>query len=56
MSIGNAPAFSLAVGGADLEVAKAHQAWRYGIRMNIEKEKQLVEWLEKIYNWIKEEI
>lgn len=55
-SIGNAPAFSLAVGGADLEVAKAHQAWRYGIRMNADKEKELVEWLEKIYNWVKEEI
>ena len=55
-SIGNAPAFSLAGGGADLEVAKAHQAWRYGIRMNADKEKELVEWLEKIYNWIKEEI
>jgi hypothetical protein len=55
-SIGNAPAFSLARGGADLEVAKAHQAWRYGIRMNADKEKELVEWLEKIYNWIKEVI
>ena len=55
-SIGNAPAFSLAGGGADLEVAKAHQAWRYGIRMNADKEKELVEWLEKIYNWIKEVI
>ncbi|UNU22426.1 hypothetical protein D0A34_23090 [Microcoleus vaginatus PCC 9802] len=55
-TIGYAPAFSLAVGGSDLEVAKAHQVWRYGIGMNVEKEKQLVEWLEKIYNWIKEEI
>jgi len=55
-SIGYAPAFSLDVGGADLEVAKAHQAWRYGIRMNADKEKELVEWLEKIYNWVKEEI
>jgi len=55
-SIGNAPAFSLARGGADLEVAKADQAWRYGIRMNADKEKELVEWLEKIYNWIKEVI
>ena len=55
-SIGNAPAFSLAGGGADLEVAKAHQAWRYGIRMNADKEKELVEWLEKIYNWIEEVI
>jgi hypothetical protein len=55
-SIGNAPAFSLARGGADLEVAKAHQAWRYGIRMNADKEKELVEWLEKIYNWIEEVI
>jgi hypothetical protein len=55
-SIGNAPAFSLARGGADLEVAKAHQAWRYGIRMNADKENELVEWLEKIYNWIEEVI
>lgn len=55
-SIGNPPAFSLARGGADLEVAKAHQAWRYGIRMNADKEEELVEWLEKIYNWIKEVI
>lgn len=55
-SIGNAPAFSLAYSGADLEVAKAHQVWRYGIGMNPAKEKELVEWLEKIYNWIKEVI
>ncbi|XZN98747.1 MAG: hypothetical protein ACM65K_10950 [Microcoleus sp.] len=55
-SIGNAPAFSLARGGADLEVAKAHEAWRYGIQMNADQEKELVEWLEKIYNWIKEVI
>jgi hypothetical protein len=55
-SIGNAPAFSLAHGGADLEVAKAHQVWRYGIGMDSAQEKQLGEWLEKIYNWIKKEI
>jgi hypothetical protein len=55
-SIGYAPAFSLDVGGADLEVAKAHQAWRYGIQMNADKEQELVEWLEKIYNWVKGEI
>ncbi|MEG4290311.1 hypothetical protein Q5692_17515 [Microcoleus sp. C2C3] len=55
-SIGNAPAFSLAFSGADLEVAKAHQVWRYGIGMNPAKEQQLVEWLKKIYNWIKKEI
>jgi hypothetical protein len=55
-SIDNAPAFSLAVGGADLEVAKAHQVWRYGIRMDPDKEKRVVEWLEKVCHWVKEEI
>jgi hypothetical protein len=55
-SIGDAPAFSLAHGGAHLEVAKAHQVWRYGIGMDSAQEQQLGEWLEKIYNWIKKEI
>lgn len=52
----NAPHFRLASGGSSLDVEKAHQAWRYNIRMNPQDEKVLVEWLESLCAWIKENI
>jgi hypothetical protein len=39
-----------------LDISKAHQVWRYGIKMEAEDEQKLVEWLQKICNWIKENI
>ena len=55
-SIGKAPHFSQAKDGSDLDIEKAHQVWRYGIRMDSEKEKRVVEWLENVCHWVKEEI
>jgi hypothetical protein len=55
-SIGKAPHFSQDNDGSDLDIEKAHQVWRYGIRMDSEKEKRVVEWLEKVCHWVKEEI
>ena len=50
------PNFRLARGGSSLDIEKAHQAWRYGIRMRSEDEKVVVEWLESVCDWIKENI
>lgn len=52
--VGKTPDFHLATGGAILNIEKTHQAWRYGIRIKSEDEKILVEWLNSICNWIKE--
>lgn len=54
--IRNTPKFRLARGGSSLDIEKAHQAWRYGIRMRSEDEKVVVEWLETVCDWIKENI
>ncbi len=54
-SIGDTPHFSLASDGSDLGIEKAHQLWRYGIRMDSDKEKRVVEWLEKVCHWVKKE-
>jgi hypothetical protein len=50
------PTFHLERGGSSLDVEKAHQAWRYGIRLKPQDEKDLVEWLKNLCNWIKENI
>lgn len=50
------PDFRLARGGSSWDVGKAHQAWRYGVRMNSQDEKAVVEWLENLCSWIKENI
>jgi hypothetical protein len=55
-SIGETPHFSLDNGGSDLGIEKAHQVWRYGIRMDSEKQERVVEWLEKVCKWVTEEI
>ncbi|MBD2503208.1 hypothetical protein [Anabaena azotica] len=48
------PYFRLARDQSSWDVGKAHQAWRYGVEMDIDDEKLLVEWLNSICNWIKE--
>jgi hypothetical protein len=50
------PNFRLHKDSSSWEMSEAHQAWRYGIRVNSEDQKILVEWLEKVCIWIKEEI
>ncbi|MBW4491779.1 MAG: hypothetical protein KME26_01435 [Oscillatoria princeps RMCB-10] len=58
-AVRKAPRFSLGrdkAKKAQFDIGKAHQAWRYGIGLNTEDEKDLVEWLNKICNWIKENI
>lgn len=54
--VGATPDFYLKKGGSSLKIEKAHQAWRYNIRIKPEDEKVLVEWLNSICNWIKENI
>ncbi|NER38235.1 MAG: hypothetical protein F6J93_30480 [Oscillatoria sp. SIO1A7] len=54
--LGEPPFFHLAKGGANLDTEKAHQVWRHGVGMNSRDERLLVEWLEKICDWIKENI
>ncbi|MDY6803383.1 MAG: hypothetical protein SXA11_06200 [Cyanobacteriota bacterium] len=39
-----------------LDIGKAHQVWRYGIKIEAKDEQKLVEWLQNICNWIKENI
>jgi hypothetical protein len=39
-----------------LDIGKAHQVWRYGIKIKAEDEQKVVEWLQNICNWIKENI
>lgn len=56
-TIGNKiPDFHLDRGGSSWDIGKAHQAWRYGVRMKSEDEKAVVEWLENLCDWIKEKI
>jgi hypothetical protein len=45
----------LAKDGTAWDVEKAHQAWRYGVRMHHEDEETLIRWLERLCQWIKEE-
>lgn len=54
--VGATPHFHLANGGSSLDIQKAHQVWRYGVKIKVEDEKKLVEWLENICNYIKENI
>ncbi|MEX6779947.1 hypothetical protein [Limnospira fusiformis] len=55
-TISQTPNFHLAKGGSTLNIEKAHQVWRYGIKIKPEDEKVLVEWLNSISQWIKENI
>ena len=50
------PSFRLATDGTAWDVEKAHQAWRYGVRIQQKDETALIAWLEQLCQWIKEEI
>lgn len=50
------PHFDLAKGESSLDISKAHEAWRYNISMKPQDQKALVEWLESLCDWIKENI
>jgi hypothetical protein len=55
--VGTAPNFHLDRDRSTiLDISKAHQVWRYGIKIEAEDEQKLVEWLQHICNWIKENI
>lgn len=43
-------------GGSRYDIKDAHQVWRYGIKVKAQDEKNLVEWLNNLCNWIKENI
>jgi hypothetical protein len=51
-----APSFRLAKEAKSWDVEKAHQAWRYGVRMQNDDETILVTWLEQLCQWVKEEM
>lgn len=56
-SIANSvPHFRLARDGSSWDVEKAHQAWRYGARVDPEDETALVAWMESLCHWAKEEM
>jgi hypothetical protein len=38
------------------QVDMAHQAWRYGVAVEVSDEKALVDWLKRIQQWIEENI
>lgn len=48
------PNFRLHRDSSSWEMSEAHQAWRYSVRVNSEDQTILVEWLEKVCTWIKE--
>ena len=50
------PHFSLDKGGSHLEIEKAHQVWRYGVKMDPDQEKILVGWLKDCVELIKEKL
>ena len=50
------PSFRLERDGTALPIEKAHEAWRYGILIQADDLKNLLEWMQAIRNWIKENI
>lgn len=53
---GNIPMFQLRRDQTTWAVAKAHEAWRYGVVIETRDELQLIRWLNNIQQWIKENI
>jgi hypothetical protein len=53
-SLPKLPTFHLDKGDSLLNISEAHQAWRYAVRIRVEDQRRLVEWLKKICIWIKE--
>jgi len=50
------PDFHLDRDGSNWSMEKAHQAWRYGVKMKTEDEQKLVEWLESVCTWIEDNL
>ena len=50
------PRFDLAKSGLNLDISKAHEAWRYNISMKPQDQQALIQWLESLCDWIKENI
>ena len=48
------PGFRLDRDSSSWNISEAHQAWRYGVRIHSEDESNLVEWLNKVCIWVKE--
>ena len=48
--------FRLVRNGDALPIEFAHQAWRYGVDIQVADEIALLEWLSNICNWIDQEI
>lgn len=45
--------FRLERDGSAQTISRAHEAWRYGVRMNPDDERDLVSYLRAIHAWIK---
>lgn len=50
------PHFRLSSDNSTLDLAQAHQVWRYGIPIQSQDEQELIEWLKNLCYWIKENI
>jgi len=48
--------FRLQKDGRACPVSQAHEAWRYGVRMDPQQEQSLVRWIAKLCDWIKREV
>lgn len=53
---GTSISFRLRRDKSSWSISYAHQAWRYGVAIAPADEQRLVHWLEKVYEWIKENI
>ena len=53
---GTNPNFRLERDRSSWSVDKAHQAWRYGVVIEVQDEQSLVCWLDNIRRWIEENI
>ena len=42
--------------GSQIDHADAHQAWRYGIDLNEDDQKQFIQWLEAICGWLEKQV
>lgn len=48
------PSFRLDRDRSSWSMSEAHQAWRYGVRVHSEDESKIVEWLNQVCIWVKE--
>lgn len=48
------PGFRLDRDKSSWSMSEAHQAWRYGVRVHSEDELKVIEWLNKVCAWIKD--